>query len=465
MLFNSHQYLVFLPVVVALTWALPAALRPLWLVGCSYYFYAAWNPPFVLLVSGMTVVNYVFGVVHGSRARSRLLLAAAVGCDLTILAVFKYLGLLDDSARHVAALFGLPPALPVVHVILPLGLSFFTFEFIHYQVDVFRGFEPIRNPIRFALFPAFFPTQIAGPIKRYQDFDKQVRLRPRFDPSLFVEGVELIAIGMFKKVVVADQLLPVAGRVFAAPAAAGAADAWLGTLAFALQIYMDFSGYTDIGRGSAQLLGYRVPINFQAPYLATSLRDFWRRWHISLSSWLRDYLYIPLGGSRHGRLRTYASLMITMALGGLWHGAAWHFMGWGVGHGAGLAVERAWTEARPTQRRLAWPFGWLLTQLFVLVLWEFFRAPDLTSSLRLLRRMASTDFGPHLVSGVDAMLVLTVAGALLSVQLALRHVDPRRLIGRAGVALRPAFASALAACALFVFANTAEIHKFIYFQF
>ncbi|GAC1510835.1 MAG: MBOAT family protein [Candidatus Dormibacteraceae bacterium] len=473
MLFNSAQYLIFLPIVVAVTWALPARLRPVFLLAASYYFYASWSPPFLLLIFGLTLANYAIGRFQGlSNPRRRSLLVLALAVDLGALAVFKYLGLFDETANRLATILGLPAGVPITHLILPLGLSFFTFEFIHYQVDLLRGFAPITSPIRFALFPAFFPTQIAGPIKRYQDFDKQVRAMPRFDPVLCFEGAELIARGLFKKVVLADYLLPLANRVFNAPAEATTLDVLGGLLAFSFQIYLDFSGYTDIGRGSAQLLGYTVPENFDAPYLSTSIREFWRRWHMSLSSWLRDYLYVPLGGSRKGSARTYLNLMITMALGGLWHGAAWHFVAWGVGQGVALSANRAWQDLGRSSRSmppwLAIAVGWTLTQAAVLFLWSLFRAPSLSAAADLWWSALHLNLHRHLLDATSLAAIVAIAVLMLAGQVVTRKWNVRMLTSRwaAGVVLRPAYVTALAGFALFAaLTQQGAVNKFIYFQF
>lgn len=418
----------------------------------------------------MTIVNWIVGIAQGGRLeRSRTLLAAIVATNLGALVVFKYLGLLDESARGLAGALGLAATWPVVHIVLPIGLSFFTFEFIHYQVDLFRGHPPIRDPLRFALFPAFFPTQIAGPIKRFQDFNRQVALLPRFDPALALEGVELIALGLFKKVVLADNLLPVADAVFRHPQSVGTLDAWAGLIAFSFQIYMDFSGYTDIGRGSAQLLGYTVPINFRSPYLASSLRDFWRRWHISLSSWLRDYLYIPLGGSHKSEARTRLNLMITMCLGGLWHGAAWHFLFWGAGHGGILAVERFAASHGlqiPTVPRWARVgLAWIGTQVAVLALWSLFRAENLGLAATLWSKALT--LAPPAGLPVATALVPIVALGVLIAEFAPYRLKPRLLV----LAAVPAplgsatYIVALGAAAAYSVVVNGSTHSFIYFQF
>ena len=471
MLFNSPSYLLFLPVVIGVNWLLPARVRPVFLVAASYFFYASWNPPFLLLIFGLTLANYFLGLYQGRQEPKRKsLVVVALVINIGALAVFKYVGLLDDTARRAAELLGLP-VLPVLQAALPLGLSFFAFEFIHYQVDLYRGGAPIVDPIRFALFPAFFPTQIAGPIKRYQDFDAQVEKRPAFDSILALEGVELIAVGLFKKVVLGDFLMrPAVDAVYAAPHLATSADAWIGLLAFYGQLYFDFSGYTDIGRGSAQLLGYKVPMNFSAPYLATTFQDFWRRWHMSLSSWIRDYIYIPLGGSRKGEGRSRVNVMISMALAGLWHGAAWHFMIFGIVCGAGVLFDRVLKVDLWPRRTI--PFavrvagGWVVTQGLWLAALDFFRANSVGDVLVLWSRMLRPSLHHSLISSVQFLDVPLVIAGLLLAQLALRRLKPRELLApsRLSVVLRPAYITTLMSLFLF-FSAFAPARRFIYFQF
>lgn len=469
MLFNSSTYLVFLAIAIGLHWRLSASWRPLFLLLASYAFYASWNAPYLLLIVGLTGANYLLGLTQARHREQRAAtLVVAITLNLGALIVFKYLGLLDESARALAAALDLPMTPPVIELLLPIGLSFFTFEFIHYQVDLYRGDSPMRDPVHFALFPAFFPTQIAGPIKRYQDFGRQLRTRPEFDPIRALDGVELIALGLFKKVVLADTLVPIADVVFAQPSQAGAADSWAGLVAFSLQIYLDFSGYTDIGRGSAQLLGFTVPENFRAPYLATSLREFWRRWHISLSLWLRDYLYIPLGGSHRGTARTYLNLFLTMSLGGLWHGAAWHFLAWGFGHGAALAAERRLSGAMPLRalvpRRVRVAMAWATTQVLVVLLWSLFRAPDVGVAIELWRQALS---GP-LYAGIAPLApVALIVGGVLAVELAPRHWRlPGWFSSQPGSSVaRPLYVVALGAASAVAVTLHGATRQFIYFQF
>lgn len=396
MLFNSFHYLLFLPVVVALYWLSPKKLRLLLLLVASYYFYMSWLKAYGLLLGGLTIVNFALGIAlwkTQNDSLKRLVLIAGLSVNLGCLALFKYTDFIASSVWHSTHFLStwlqfLPQdtgRCPMLNIILPLGISFFVFEFIHYLTDIYKGGKPIFSPLRFGLFAAFFPSQIAGPIKRYQDFDHQLCQDLKYNPELFHSGLWLILKGMFKKAALGDNLAVLVQAGFDVPHMLSTVDAWLSVTAFALQIYFDFSGYTDIGRGSAMLMGFRLPENFNLPYLAKSLREFWHRWHMSLSSWLRDYLYIPLGGSRASEAKVARNLAITMLLGGLWHGASWHFVIWGGFHGIGLALDRAWgrfTADKPGVNRIrdtiAWKsLAWLLTLLTVLVGWVLFRADNM----------------------------------------------------------------------------------------
>ena len=427
MLFNSLEYLLFLPLVVACFWLLPAKFRPFFLLVASYWFYMSWIKSYGLLLAALTAINYVLGLaIFKSQEEKirRIWLVAGLAVNLGCLALFKYTDFIIGSAfnafglvsSYVPALAQPTGACPYLNILLPLAISFFVFEFIHYLVDIFRGTKPIKSPLRFALFASFFPSQIAGPIKRYEDFDAQVEAERKFDPGMFHSGIQLILQGMFKKVALGDNLAPIVAAGFSAPASLGATDAWLCVIAFALQIYFDFSGYTDIGRGSAMLLGFNLPINFNLPYLATSLKDFWHRWHISLSTWLRDYLFIPLGGSRCGETRIARNLLITMLLGGLWHGASWHFVIWGGFHGLGLALHRTWERAMGSlskknplvasmRKSIVWSVSaWLITMVTVLIGWTLFRADDLPTALSVIGTMFSLKVCPNPAESITALL-------------------------------------------------------------
>jgi alginate O-acetyltransferase complex protein AlgI len=439
MLFNSLQYGVFFVAVLVLHWLMPQRWRRPFLLLASYYFYASAIPQYIMLILGLTAFNYAMGLLIArlaGRGRTMALWLAIAG-DLGMLGYFKYSQLLATTVQRL--LSKLPLLGPSIHdpitlnILLPLGISFFSFEFIHYVVEVHKGQQPMRNPVDFALFAAFFPTQIAGPIKRFPDFVKQLQHPLRLRDVDANQGTWLILRGLVKKVIVADVLAPLVASAFATPATLGAATAWFAVFAFATQIYCDFSGYTDIGRGSAMLLGYSVPENFNSPYQSSSPAEFWHRWHISLSTWLRDYLYIPLGGSRVPRWRIYLNLMITMALGGLWHGASWHFMVWGIYQGVLLCSHRLWerTLGRTAfYRRLMCfaPLDFLrrpITLVLVCVGWVFFRADSLMGAFQMLRSMvdvsrpltagnqAHTSSSPALLMAIVAVIV--VAGWIASV--------------------------------------------------
>jgi alginate O-acetyltransferase complex protein AlgI len=348
LLFNSLQYLVFLPVVFLLFWVVPHKWRVPLLLVASYVFYMSWRPIYGLLIFGLTLGNFLLVPLIAKAAEvkhKKAWLAFVVAANLITLGIFKYLTMMVSSATAGLNSFGMHIKEPNLHIILPLGISFFVFEFIHYAVEVYRGKPTVKGFMDFALFASFFPTQIAGPIKRYMDFIPQLSIPAKFKWEYLDEGMQLILMGLTKKVLIADNLALVVQAGFSHPATFSSVDTWLITYAFAFQIFFDFAGYTDIARGSALLFGYKVPINFNLPYLAANVADFWHRWHISLSTWLRDYLYIPMGGSRvASELLNYRNLFITMALGGLWHGADWHFLVWGVYQGVLLILHKEYVK-------------------------------------------------------------------------------------------------------------------------
>lgn len=398
MLFNSFEYLLFLPLVLACYWFSPSRFRLGILLIASYLFYMSWRAEYGLLLFGLSLTNYVFGLLLSraepkAASKKRLLFIAGLTINLATLAIFKYTNFFAETGFAVLktistlthAKFIQSASYEAMPIFLPLGISFFVFEFIHYLVDVYKGQSAIRSPLRFGLFAAFFPSQIAGPIKRFEDFDQQALEAKKFNPELFQSGIILVVQGMFKKVALGDNLAPLVATGFSNCQQISCIDAWTAVIAFSLQIYYDFSGYTDIGRGSANLLGYQLPENFKMPYIARSVSEFWHRWHISLSTWLRDYLYIPLGGSRHGKLVQMRNLIITMLLGGLWHGASWTFIFWGAYHGIGLVVCHSWEAfakrfAIFQNNKLSLlrnGLSMVLTFLFVIFGWVLFRAENM----------------------------------------------------------------------------------------
>jgi alginate O-acetyltransferase complex protein AlgI len=417
-IFPSIEFGIFFTLVLPLSWLLMSR-QQLWkpfILLASYVFYAAASWRYCFLLAGITIGNQVAALLiakTSSPSHRRALVAAAVALDLAVLGVFKYYGFSSQQLSNVLGDVGLgmPPLL--IQIALPVGVSFFTFQAISYVVDVKRGLVSPGSWLDVAVYLSFFPHLVAGPIVRAREFLPQLAA-PR-DPERVAVGaaVSLIGLGIVKKVVIADFLArAVVDRVFAVPQAYGAPDVLLAAYAYTAQIYCDFSGYTDMAIGLALLLGFVFPQNFRSPYRATGLRDFWRRWHMTLSRFLRDFLYIPLGGNRGGRLLTYRNLFLTMLLGGLWHGAAWTFVLWGALHGTGLVVEHAFGGKLKLP---AW-LRWAITFNFVVVGWMLFRSQSLSDFLTLLGRLT--------VPGSATLLTLPVLAALVVV-VGLQLLPPR----------------------------------------
>ena len=463
MLFPSVQFGIFFPMVLVLSWALmarPQLWKPFMLVA-SYVFYAAASPVFCLLLAGVTVWNHgAARLIHRSASDGtrRWQCAAAVTGNLLALGVFKYYTFFVQAFARVMRSVSLEIPLPLLTIALPVGISFFTFQAISYTVDVKRRLiEPARL-IDTAIYLSFFPHLVAGPIVRAREFLPQLA-RPR-DPNRVAvsSGLMLVGLGLVKKVVIADYLgRTVVDPVFGVPQAYHAPDVLLAGYAYAAQIYCDFSGYTDIAIGLALLLGFVFPQNFNSPYRATGFRDFWRRWHMTLSRFLRDFLYIPLGGSRGSRLLTYRNLMITMVLGGLWHGAAWTFVIWGAFHGVGLVGEHALGGKLRTPGWLRW----LVTFHLVVLGWVVFRAQGIGVVWTFLSRLASPGSPTLWTAPVLVAIVVAIGPQLLPPRPA------QRLQGWLG-RLNPApLAAALAVLILFVAATVSSqgVPPFIYFRF
>lgn len=396
MLFNSLQYLLFLPTVFLLFWIIPHRFRVPLLLVASYVFYMSWRPIYGLLIFGLTLANFLLvPFIAKNTSRKKMWLGITVAANLITLGIFKYAYFTMGTIKDGLGLAGINWHEPHLHIILPLGISFFVFEFIHYAVEVYRGKPLVTSFPNFALFASFFPTQIAGPIKRYQDFIPQLSIPAKFKWEYLDNGMQMILMGLFKKVLIADNLALVVQAGFSHPGNFSPLDLWIITYTFAFQIFFDFAGYTDIARGSAMLFGYKVPINFNLPYIASNVSDFWRRWHISLSTWLRDYLFIPLGGSRCGKWLNYRNLFITMALGGLWHGAAMHFLAWGAYQGVVLILHREYCNVleklgiaqKLMASKLYHVFSVIFTFQVVCIGWVFFRADNMQIAWEMIRKM------------------------------------------------------------------------------
>jgi len=465
-LFNSYVFcLLFLPAVLLGWWLLPAPrTRLLFLTLSSYVFYGWWDWRFVPLMLLSTTADYVAGAYLARTAdprRRRAALVLLLVFNLGILGVFKYYDFFVGSLNGLGRVLGSPLDLPLLRLVLPVGISFYTFNSISYTIDIYRGLlRPARSFIEFAAFVAMFPHLVAGPIVRYADLAPQFEQLPRRpDRAAWVAGWWFCVVGMAKKVLIADVLAQqIVTPLWHQAGALDAAEAWLATLGYTLQIYFDFSGYSDIAVGLAFLLGFRFPQNFNAPYQSANISEFWRRWHMSLSFWLRDYLYLPLGGSRGSRFTVVRNLVIVMFLGGLWHGAAWTFVIWGLYHGALLGMH-AWFRDRgwiPHAR----PLGVALTFLAVMVGWVFFRATSLTQAMGLLRVMFGLGSGAGgnlgLVGSPTAYVVL---GLGLGITLLLPDIWHLRLPRGRGWAFL--LAVLLLGC-IFRFASPSP---FLYFQF
>jgi D-alanyl-lipoteichoic acid acyltransferase DltB (MBOAT superfamily) len=412
-LFPTVTFAVFFLIVLPVSWALMRA-QPVWrafILVASYVFYAWWDWRFVALLAASTVVNHVLAVAiyraQAVRAR-KALLGLAVAFDLGLLAYFKYSNFFLSSVDNVLGTSW------ITNITLPVGVSFYTFMAISYVVDTYRGELVPASFARFAVFQAFFPHLVAGPIVRASELLPQLE-KPR-DPRRVdtSRAFVLIVVGLFLKVVIANHLAThIVDDVFAAPDRHSSLEVLVAVYGYAVQIFADFCGYTNIAIGVALLLGFEFPQNFASPYTAVSLQDFWRRWHMTLSRWLRDYLYIPLGGNRKGRLFTYRNLLLTMLLGGLWHGAAWTFVVWGGIHGLGLAVERA-TGWRPHTRAQQWA-GRVLTFHVVCFAWIFFRADSFSRAGDVIRRLfdAWGESSPLVTTSVVLAIVVGVVGQYL----------------------------------------------------
>ncbi|MBN2308490.1 MAG: MBOAT family protein [Candidatus Hydrogenedentes bacterium] len=474
MLFNSFTFVIFFAVVLFLH-SLPLSwrARKFNLLIASYLFYAAWNPPFIVLVWISTLVDWYAGKYlyrTESVAARRALLAFSLTANLGLLGFFKYAGFLVDTFCGLAALAGIHYQPPPFDIVLPVGISFYTFQTLSYTFDIYRRrTKPCESFLDYALFVTFFPQLVAGPIVRSVDFLPQCVEPRRANRQQLGWGLSLVVLGLFEKVVVADGLMaPVANKVYGAAHAATAADAWLGTFAFSGQIFCDFAGYSACAIGCALCLGFAIQDNFRFPYAAIGFSDFWERWHISLSSWLRDYLYISLGGSRKGRGRTFVNLVVTMFLGGLWHGAAWTFVVWGLLHGFYLVAEH-WLRglvggARMWRTRGARIALGLLTYLCVCYAWTFFRGRTFDNALALSGRMLGLAASPaeSLLNASERLLVVAVVSAILLIHWILRDSSVEEAAGRLPWWMRVAVLGGFLAA---IVTMSGDSNAFIYFQF
>jgi len=471
MVFNSLIFIVFFGIVLSLH-SLPFSwkMKKFNLLMASYGFYAAWNPPFVVLLWISTLVDWFAGKsIYQARrpGRKKVFIILSLSANLGLLAYFKYGGFILENLIFLLEQMNIrfQPFKP--DLVLPVGISFYTFQSLSYSLDIYRGrMKPWRSFTDFAMFVTFFPQLVAGPIVRAADFLPQCETPRKASGSQLGWGLALVVSGLFQKIILADGLLaPVGDKVFGAWDKAGQWDAWLGTLAFSGQIFFDFSGYSTCAVGAALSLGFTLPDNFRSPYGAVGFRDFWQRWHISLSTWLRDYVYIPLGGNRKGEGRALANVMLTMLIGGLWHGASWRFVVWGGLHGIYLVVER---RLHPVlagfdflERKSALFGAALLTYLLVCITYVFFRAVDFSSAFSLVTAMFAGGRG-NLVTEFEAVKVLFITIVLVSTHFAMRNSSMEAVAAKFPCWLSGAIlAGLLIALAL----APGDDRAFIYFQF
>ena len=468
MQFDSITFLIFFLVVALIYHALPGwREKKIWLVLVSCLFYAAWRPPLIILLAISIFVDWVAAANIARNERSaprRFWLIVSLLINLGLLSYFKYIEWLTENLSTLSSIFEWQLDVPILNVLLPIGISFYTFQTLSYTIDVYRKrIPPAKSFLDFALFVSFFPQLVAGPIVRAAQFLPQLSRARIITRERLSRGLILFVFGLFAKVVLADAILaPVVDKVYAQQYI-GFLDAWVTAFAFSGQIYFDFSGYTACALGIALVLGFTLPENFNAPYAAAGFSDFWRRWHISLSSWLRDYLYIPLGGSRHGRTRTLFSLMLTMFLGGLWHGAGWHFVIWGLLHGLYLALEhigdKLWSGLRPFLGTLT---GRLLVFVLVSLTWIMFRAENTEQAKTMF--IALTGNGS--ANSLDLFNLITSSSVIVIMFLWQQYSRARsvhRIFSRWRTWLRSVILI-FALVSIYV-ASRGDSRAFIYFQF
>ncbi|MDD1531080.1 membrane-bound O-acyltransferase family protein [Bradyrhizobium sp. WBOS7] len=464
MSFVSVAFLCLVPATFLLyhaTSRLP--VQNLIILTASYVFYGWWDWRFLPLLIGISIVNYAAAILIAATPHEhtrKLLVFSAVAAAMLVLAIFKYFNFFVDSFATLAQRAGLRANLPTLHIVLPLGISFITFQGIAYVVDVYRGRHVAeRSLVKFLAFKAFFPQLVAGPIERASNLLDQFSKPRQFTADHAERALWLLIYGYAMKIVVADSLAVIVDTLFIPDQPFG----WsvvLATIAFGIQIYADFNGYSLIAKGVALLFGFELIWNFRYPYWSVSISEFWRRWHISLSTWLRDYLYIPLGGNRHGAAITNRNLMLTMALGGLWHGASWTFVLWGLLHGAALALWRRVPDGDAPSSKVARAAGWAVTMLVVFVGWFLFRAANWTLLVGMLSALANWEWAP--VHSAIVLAILSLAGPLMLLEWQLKLRGDYFLLRRPAWMRYPLFA-ALAAVTI---AASGHVNAtFIYFQF
>jgi alginate O-acetyltransferase complex protein AlgI len=467
MLFDTPIFIFFLAAVTLAYWCLAFHQQNKFLLVASYFFYGWWDWRFLCLMIASTVIDYFIAIKiadTNDRRIRRVLLISSLVINFSILGFFKYFNFFAESLAAALSTLGVHASLPVLRIILPPGISFYTFQEVAYIVDVYSGKLPAsRSFLDYGLFISLFPHLIAGPIQRPSHLLPQVQKPRQWNSEKVFDGMLLILEGLFRKCVIADNCALIANAAFGGAFGKPSLPVvLLGMYAFAWQIYGDFSGYSSIARGCAQLLGFHFMVNFRQPYLAETIQDFWRRWHISLSTWLRDYLYVPLGGNRHGERKTYRNLLLTMLLGGLWHGANWTFVIWGGLHGGGLAAERKLThQGRVRTGSLRKWLRRLFVFHVVCLTWIFFRAQSLKAAWAMLRGFTVWNWRPEFPAAFLFLALFSVPLMLLDLYLESSGDE----YCFASTAVRPRVAFGLACALVIAFLGANQANAFIYFQF
>lgn len=475
MLFNSFSFLIFFPIVTLLYFVLPRRARWVWLLITSYFFYMNWNAEYALLLAACTGVTYACALqidASEGRRRKKVVLVCGIVFNVAMLAYFKYTGMLLDIAQRLLTLVGAPVQVPKVSILLPVGISFYIFQALGYMIDVYKGkIAPERNLFKYALFVSFFPQLVAGPIERSGRLLKQVAQPHDFDWRRVRDGLLIMMLGFFEKVVIADRACMYVDAVYGDWVSASGAQIALATAVFAVQDLCDFAGYSYIAIGAAKVLGINLMTNFRQPYFAHSVKNFWARWHISLSTWFRDYIYFPLGAGRGSKKRQAFNTMVVYTVSGLWHGAALKYVAWGMLNGALQVIEGLFPTRRPRHPRLHHLLSVLWTDLLILVTMLVFRAGSLTSALRMLVRIPAQWSAAPMATGFSAMQGLCL-GVCIAVLFAIELIHEKRrtlteMTDRLPGALRGAlYLACVMAIVIFgVWGPGYSAQAFIYFQF
>ncbi len=476
MLFNSYEYLLFFPIVIIIYYLIPKVnLRVLFLVIASYYFYTCWNPIYLFLILISTATDYLIGIFiykSSTEIRRKLLLILSLTVNLGILFYYKYYNFLGENVELLINMFSDKYVVPPHHYLLPVGISFYTFQTLSYTVDIyFRKQDAETNFLRFALYVSFFPQLVAGPIERSTNLLPQFKIKHSFSYQLARSGSILILVGLFKKIVIADRFAVYADLIFDNPTQYSGIATILGILFFSIQIYCDFSGYSDIAIGSARLLGIKLMDNFRGPYLSKSIKEFWRRWHISLSTWFRDYLYIPLGGNRNGLSKVYRNLIIVFLATGIWHGANWTFVVWGMFHGTFLILEKLGLA------KILLKLPSFVSIIYVVLIssigWVFFRSSNLSDAILILHNCITYDpdnllhlnmFYEDSVELIEFQISIFLVLIVIVMHFCEYKFDLPSFIGKRPLVIRWAFYMLLL-FAIPILGQYGEYVQFIYFQF